>query len=183
MDEEEHTHNERLLHSYRSHLRVLEEQEAQFGLSTPPHIVTQIAEYRQRVAELEPRLRAPASARPAGPRHNLPPRDYEQFIGRQQELAEVRRLLSPRSRAFVITVDGIGGIGKSAWVLEWAYGLVDQYNVLPGGERFEGIVGVRATRTSPTASGIRERRQVFRTIEDVFAVIARVLDYPAITRA
>lgn len=41
----------------------------------------------------------------AAPCHNLPPRDYERFVGRLHELAELQRLLKPRSRAFVITLD------------------------------------------------------------------------------
>jgi len=112
MDEEERAHNESLLHIYTGHLRQLELMAAKYGdLAVPSHVTLEIAEYRQKIAELEARLRSPSSRSAEGPRHNLPSRDYEQFIGRQQELAEVRRLLGPRSRAFVITIDGIGGIG------------------------------------------------------------------------
>jgi tetratricopeptide (TPR) repeat protein len=184
MDEETRAHNESLLQIYTGHLRQLELMAAKYGdLAVPSHVTLEIAEYRRQIAELETQLRGPAGARPPGPRHNLPSRDYEQFIGRQHELAEIHRLLSPRSRAFVITIDGIGGIGKSALALESAYAFVEQYANLPEDERFAAIVWVSAKRTYLTASGIRERRQVFRTIEDVFAAIARVLDYPAITRA
>jgi LuxR family glucitol operon transcriptional activator len=104
-------------------------------------------------------------------------------VGRQKELAEVRRLLGPRSRAYVVTVDGIGGIGKSALALETAYAFVDQYAEMPEKERFEAIVWVSAKRSYLTATGILERRQAFRTLDDLFTAIARVLDYPAITRA
>ena len=184
MDAEERTHNESLLQIYTGYLRQLEIMAAKYGdLAVPSHATLEIAEYRQKIAELEVRLRPPTSRKAEGPRHNLLPRDYEQFIGRQQELAEVRRLLGSKSRAFVVTIDGIGGIGKSALVLESAYAFVEQYNNLPANERFEAIVWVSAKRTYLTASGIRERRQVFRTLSDVFAAIARVLDYPAITRA
>jgi tetratricopeptide (TPR) repeat protein len=181
LDAAEREHIESLLETHRAVLRVLEQQQATLGVLTPPHIVTQIAEYRQKIAELEARLRSPAVHRTTEPRHNLPQRDYELFVGRQKELAEVRRLLSPRSRAFVITIDGIGGIGKSALVLESAYTFIDQHATLPKDERFEAIIWVSAKRTYLNASGIHERRQVFRTLEDVFAAIARVLDYPAIT--
>lgn len=183
MDAAERAFIENLIHTHRSHLQVLEQQAATFGVMAPPYVVTQITEYRQKIAELEGRLRPTSSLSTEGPRHNLPPRDYEQFIGRQKELAEVRRLLGSKSRAFVVTVDGIGGIGKSTLVLEAAYAFVDQYNDLPATERFDAIVWVSAKRTYLTAGGIRERRQVFRTLSDVFAAIARVLDYPAITRA
>jgi hypothetical protein len=183
MDAAERAFIESLIQTHRSHLQVLEQQAATFGALAPPYVVTQIAEYRQKIAELEARLRPSSAHRATGPRHNLPPRDYEQFVGRQQELAEVRRLLGPKSRAFVVTVDGIGGIGKSALALESAYIFVDQYADLLEDDRFEVIIWVSAKRTYLTADGIRTRRQVFRTIEDVFAAIARVLDYPAITRA
>jgi tetratricopeptide (TPR) repeat protein len=183
MDAAERAFIESLLQTHRSHLQVLEQQAATFGVMAPPYVITQIAEYRQKIADLEDRLRPVTAQQKRAPHHNLPPRDYEQFVGRQQELDEIRRLLNPSNRAFVVTVDGIGGIGKSALVLESAYAFVDQYNDLPENERFEAIVWVSAKRTYLTASGIRERHQVFRTIEDVFAAIARVLDYPAITRA
>jgi len=183
MDAEERAYLESQLHTYRSHLHVLEQQEAKFGISTPPHIIIELADYRQKIGDLEARLRAPAAIRTTGPRHNLPRRDYDHFIGRQKELAELRRLLGPRNRAFVISIEGIGGIGKSALALECAYSLADQYSQLPEEERFDAIVWISAKRTYLTADGIRERRQVFRTLADVFTAIARVLDYPAITRA
>ncbi|CAG0984033.1 hypothetical protein ANRL4_02055 [Anaerolineae bacterium] len=52
--------------------------------------------------------------------HNLPQPDYGQFIGREQELTRVHELLLPTSRHFVVTIDGIGGIGKSALACQCA---------------------------------------------------------------
>jgi tetratricopeptide (TPR) repeat protein len=177
MDTEERTHIESLLQIHWAYLRDLELKAAKYGeLNVPTHITMQIGEYRQKIAELAGHLSKLL------PRHNLPPRDYEQFVGRQQELAEVRRLLSPRSRAVVVTVDGIGGIGKSALALESAYAFHDQYAQLPAIERFEAIVWISAKRSYLTAGGILERHQAFRTLDDLYAAIAQVLDYPAITR-
>jgi LuxR family glucitol operon transcriptional activator len=184
MDVEERAHNESLIQIYKSHLRQLELQAAKYGdLAVPTHISLEIGANRRKIAELEAQLHTSTATRPAGPRHNLPPRDYERFVGRQKELAELQRLLGPRSRAFVVTIDGLGGIGKSALALETTYSFVDQYAELQEAERFEAIVWVSAKRTYLTANGIRERRQVFRTLDDLYAAIARVLDYPAITRA
>ena len=52
--------------------------------------------------------------------HNLPQPDYGKFIGREQELAKVTRVLRPypHSQHSVVTIDGIGGIGKSALALK-----------------------------------------------------------------
>lgn len=183
MDATERAFIESLLQTHRSHLQALEQQAAAFGLLAPPYVVVQIDEYRRKIAELEARLRPPPARSATGPRHNLPRRDYERFIGRQTEQAELRRLLGPHNRAFVISIEGIGGIGKSSLALECAYAFVEQYDQIAEDERFDAIVWVSAKRTFLTAEGIRERQQVFRTLEDVFAAIARVLDYQAITRA
>jgi tetratricopeptide (TPR) repeat protein len=184
MDQAEREHNQSLLQIYTAHLRQLELMAAKYGgLAVPSHVTLEIEENCRKIAELEGRLRSPVSTHTAGPRHNLPSRDYEHYVGRQKELGEIYRLLGPRSRTVVVTIDGIGGIGKSALALETAYSFLERYADLLVDERFEAIVWISAKQSYLTANGIRERRQVFRTLEDVFAAIARVLDYPAITRA
>jgi len=126
----------------------------------------------------------PAPARPR-PWHNLPQRSYTRFVGRQAELEQLRRLLMPhpRSRHFVITLDGIGGVGKSALALELAYGYRDSYAGLPADERFEAIVWASAKRTLLTAGGIQQRQQTFNTLNDLYREIATVFDQLAILQA
>ena len=179
MNAEERGHVEQLLEIHRAHLRELETQQAKLGILAPSGIALQIAEHRHKIAELEEQLSK------ALPRHNLPPRDYERFVGRQKELADVRKLLLPypKSRYHLVTIDGIGGIGKSALALETAHAFRDQYAGLPEAERFEAIVWVSAKRSYLTADGIIERRQAFRTVNDLYSAMAQVMDYPAITRA
>jgi Mrp family chromosome partitioning ATPase len=65
----------------------------------------------------------------SGPWHNLPQRPYTHFIGREAELQKLTQLLLPypRSRHFLVTLDGIGGVGKSALALETAYRYRDNY--------------------------------------------------------
>ncbi len=89
----------------------------------------------------------------------------------------------PRSRHFVVTIDGIGGVGKSALALELAYGYREHYATLPVEERFEAIVWVSAKRTLLTASGIQQRRQGFKTLDDLFRELASVLEQPALLPA
>ncbi|GAB4198013.1 MAG: tetratricopeptide repeat protein [Roseiflexaceae bacterium] len=130
-------------------------------------------------------LPEPAQASPLRPRHNLPQRSYAQFIGRQSELRELHRLMlpHPRSRHFVVTLDGIGGVGKSALALELAHSYRERYAELPPAERFEAIVWVSAKRTLLTAGGIQQRRQTFSTLADLERTIGSVLEEPGIAGA
>jgi LuxR family glucitol operon transcriptional activator len=135
-----------------------------------------------------PGLTPPAALPPPArlrPWHNLPQRSYTRFVGRQAELEQLRRLLlpHPRSRHFVITLDGIGGVGKSALALELAYGYRDGYVDLPADERFEAIVWASAKRTLLTAGGIQQRQQTFNTLNDLYREIAMVFDQLAILQA
>jgi LuxR family glucitol operon transcriptional activator len=119
------------------------------------------------------------------PWHNLPQRSYTRFVGRQAELKRLTQLLlpHPRSRHFVVTLDGIGGVGKSALALELAYRYRDSYATLAADERFEAIVWVSAKRTLLTAGGIQQRAQSFNTLADLYREIATVLEQPAILQA
>ncbi|HEU5097886.1 MAG TPA: ATP-binding protein, partial [Roseiflexaceae bacterium] len=128
------------------------------------------------------RPRSPARQRPW---HNLPQRSYTRFVGRQAELEKLTQLLlpHPRSRHFIVTLDGIGGVGKSALALELAYRYRDGYAALPEPERFEAIVWVSAKRTLLTAGGIQQRQQTFNTLADLYREIATVLEQPAIPQA
>lgn len=134
-----------------------------------------------------PRLAAPRPAPPERrrPWHNLPQRTYAEFVGRQAELDQLSRLMLPHpgSRHFVVTVDGIGGVGKSALALELAHGYRERYGATPEEQRFEAIVWVSAKRTLLTASGIQQRRQSFNTLDDLFRELATVLEQPAILQA
>ncbi len=53
--------------------------------------------------------------------HNMPAPGYTRFIGRADELAHLLAYLSPERGAHLISVDGIGGVGKTALTLEAAY--------------------------------------------------------------
>jgi tetratricopeptide (TPR) repeat protein len=115
--------------------------------------------------------------------HNLPQPDYGQFIGREQELRRVHELLSPASRHFVVTVDGIGGIGKSALALEVASHYLRDFDHIPSEERFEAIIWTSAKQNLLTVDGIVQRRQALRTLDDIYTAIAVTLQREDITRA
>lgn len=49
---------------------------------------------------------------------NIPQRDYAEFIGREKEMSELLNLLSHDARQYVVTIDGIGGLGKTTLAKE-----------------------------------------------------------------
>lgn len=107
--------------------------------------------------------------------HNLPQPDYINFVGRKEELEQIRKLLHPQDRIWTIVIDGIGGIGKSALALEIAHRYNSEYEFLPEEERFDAIIWVSAKTTSLTAEGIKTRYQVTNTISDIYKEIYVVL--------
>lgn len=128
-----------------------------------------------------------ASALPSTPKvfHNLPQPDFDQFIGREAEQSQIHNLLRPypNSRHFLIVIDGIGGIGKSALALEIAHHYLRNYEMLPSQERFEAIIWTSAKSNVLTAEGIAPRRQIMRTLDDIYTAIAVALQREDITRA
>lgn len=124
---------------------------------------------------------------PAPPKvyHNLPQPDYGEFVGREAELAQIHSLLRPHpySRHYLIVIDGIGGIGKSALALEVSHHYLRSYDTLPIEERFEAIIWTSAKSSVLTAEGIKPRRQAMRTLDDIYTAIAVALQREDITRA
>jgi tetratricopeptide (TPR) repeat protein len=128
-----------------------------------------------------------SSSAPAMPRvlHNLPQPDYGQFVGREEELQKIHQILKPypASQFPVVSIDGIGGIGKSTIALEVAHHYLRNYEQLPIQERFDAIIWISAKQTLLTAQGIQKRPQVFRSLEHIYSAIAITLENSEITKA
>lgn len=107
--------------------------------------------------------------------HNLPQPDYERFVGRKEEIKQIQRLLSFSSRHFVITIDGVGGIGKTALALEVAYTYLRQHKGLGKKERFQAVIWTTAKKTVLTGEGIITYHQSLHTLEDIYSPIATLL--------
>lgn len=115
--------------------------------------------------------------------HNLPQPDYVRFVGRETELVQLHALLSPDERAWVIVIDGIGGIGKSSLALEVAHDYLNRFNELPERQRFKAIIWTSAKTLTLTADGPTPRQQITRTLSDIYTAIAVALEREDITRA
>ena len=117
--------------------------------------------------------------------HNLPQPDYGQFIGRDNELAQVIRQLRPypHSQHSIVTIDGVGGVGKSALALEVAHRYLRQSDDISPAEKFDAIIWTSAKQNVLTAEGIVPRKQVLRTIDDIYTTIAVTLEREDIIKA
>ena len=104
---------------------------------------------------VHPQLRQefPALRSLASTPHNLP-QPLTSFIGREHELAETRRQLS---QTRLLTLVGIGGLGKSRLSLETAASVLDEY---PDGVWFVELAPVTDPRLVPqvvaSALGVKE---------------------------
>jgi len=108
-----------------------------------------------------------------------------EFIGRQTELKDLLKLISLNYRAPIITVDGIGGVGKTALVLEAAYRCWEAKHGSPIDTPiiFDAIIFTSAKADYLFSTGIVSRLQRQSNLQDIFREIASTLDDPSITQA
>lgn len=116
--------------------------------------------------------------------HNLPQRNYGRFVGREAELDMVRKLLRPypHSQHSLISIDGIGGIGKSTLALEVAHRYLNDFELLPPEERFDTIIWTSAKDSVLTADGIQRRHQTHKALDDIYNAIAITIQREDISR-
>jgi LuxR family glucitol operon transcriptional activator len=138
-------------------------------------------------AFLAPPLSPPPSPQPSKRvLHNLPAPSCTTFIGRKEEVARLMELLSPNHAAHLISIDGIGGVGKTTLVVEAAYRcLRASYGdgAFLGVPTFEAIIFTSAKESYLTPFGVLKSLAPRRTLNDIFRQIARTLDDLDITGA
>lgn len=156
----------------RQALAILESQAAGYTtLTIPPHLVIELDEKRKEVSRLEARRAQLETGAPATKLHfphNLPRRG--EFVGREAYKAQVHTAL--RSRAYLISIEGIGGVGKTSLALEVAYECLHTSTgelLRDDVATFEGFIWV-------TAQG----RDL--TLNELLDAVARTLDYPGIAQ-
>jgi len=116
---------------------------------------------------------------------NLPRKTYPELIGRETELNQLLKYISLNYRAPIITVDGIGGVGKTALVLEAAYQSWEaKHSESPKDiPIFDAIIFNSAKESYLLPDGLVSRLPKQNTLRDIFEAIALTLDDPKITQA
>jgi hypothetical protein len=110
---------------------------------------------------------APPSVSKEDPINNLPA--CKDFVGRQAEKAQIHKALRPRSRPRLVSITGIGGIGKTALALEVANECLQASRSRRRAKvaTFDGYIWTSAKDRDRTLNGILD-------------TIARTLEHPGI---
>ncbi|MBW4665963.1 MAG: AAA family ATPase [Cyanomargarita calcarea GSE-NOS-MK-12-04C] len=116
---------------------------------------------------------------------NLPTREYTAFVGRNQEIARLMELIDFQHSAHLISVDGIGGVGKTTLVVEVAYRCLEaskhDFQLSLSIPTFEAIIFTSAKQNHLTAIGLLARLTFQRTLRDICREIVYTLDLSEIT--
>lgn len=109
-------------------------------------------------------------------RANLPEPEYDEFIGREEDIALLRQLLSRRERLYLVSVQGMGGIGKTALAIAVCYQLQYAVGLMPEDE-YDYIVWTSAKPEDMTPSGPIRRPQsrIQNTFQSILTTIADVM--------
>lgn len=109
--------------------------------------------------------------------HNLPSPTYTEFIGREVDMKKLLERLSPEHGAHMITVHGIGGVGKTALVLAAAYLCLEASNENnSNAPKFDAIIFTSAKQQELIPDMILQRQQGQRNLREIFRVIANALN-------
>ncbi len=116
---------------------------------------------------------------------NLPHKTYTNFIGREEEIAELLTRISPEYRQHISVVRGIGGVGKTALVMEVAHKC---WSAKKNGNNdsnipiFDAIIFTSSKATDLVNTQIVNRPEKEALLTDIFRVISDVLNEPTITQ-
>ncbi len=93
-----------------------------------------------------------------GQLNNLQRPDYQEFIGRESYIADILTKLG--QRFFVVSIDGIGGVGKTALAQEIAFRCLQQ-------KAFDAIIWISAKHRALQLTGIKDIVPALTNYEDL----------------
>lgn len=101
--------------------------------------------------------------------NNLPPMDYEfdgGFVGRRDELKELKRRLLDKRIHPIITVSGAGGVGKTALAHRVCEDILINHS-----QDFSGVIWISAKKDRLTLTGIEEIEPTAQSFEEVLDAV------------
>ncbi len=120
------------------------------------------------------------------PYHNLPVRYHTALIGRDTEMTRLLELLSRDRPTSHISIEGIGGAGKTSLILEAAYRCLQAScgaATSPNDPTFDAIIFTSAKQQHLIGNQILQRHRRERTLHDIFRALFRTLEYPGVIPA
>jgi hypothetical protein len=143
----------------------LKERKAKYGIDPPLSLLNEIDHEEECIAKLDQEIRE--DLRLLSP---LPPQRYGRFIGRKGSLDKVFAALEDPEAHWIIAIDGIGGVGKTALARE----VVNRS--LEAGD-FYAVVWESAKPEEFTGGGTQEQFTADIDFDNLLDLIGRKLGY------
>jgi tetratricopeptide (TPR) repeat protein len=175
MEKEEISHLETMISLHKQNLYTIEEMMARYGADPPLHLINSATMEREAIVRYSKQIeRLTASGREIEKSNtlaSLPRRPY--FVGREEELKTILQSLQPNSRTFIVGIEAIGGMGKSALAIEISYRCIES-------DIFESVIWISAKETTLTLHGIEPIIPEAKTLSDILITIGTNLGNPTI---
>ncbi|HLF75546.1 MAG TPA: tetratricopeptide repeat protein [Anaerolineales bacterium] len=175
MEKAEITHLERMISLHKKNLYILEEMLAKYGADQPLHLINSVTMEKEAIARYSKQIDSLTSSgrelEKSTALASLPRRPY--FVGRGEEIKTILQSLQPNSRTFIIGVEGIGGVGKTALAIEVSHHCIEN-------ELFEAVIWISAKESILTLHGIEPVIPEAKTLSDILITIGANLGNPTI---
>jgi len=174
-NKEEITHLETMISLHKKNLYTLEEMLARYGSDQPLLLINSVTMEKEAIQRYTKKIESLTSSGRETQKMTtlakLPRRPY--FVGRERELKVILQSLQPTSRTFIIGIEGIGGVGKSALAIEVSYRCIEN-------DLFESVIWISAKEAVLTLHGIEPIIPEAKTLSDILITIGTNLGNPTI---
>ena len=106
--------------------------------------------------------------------NNLMRPDYDFFIGRKEYVERIKSLFGDE-RCYIVSIDGIGGVGKSSLTIEYARQAWSE-------KKYEAIVWVSAKVTRLKITGIEDIAPTLNNLDELLNVILSTFGFPELKK-
>jgi tetratricopeptide (TPR) repeat protein len=175
MNKEEIHHLETMISLHKKNLYTLEEMLARYGVDQPLHLINSATMEREAIdrysKQIESLTATEKEIEKSSALSSLPRRPY--FVGREDELKAILLSLQTNSRTYIIGIEGIGGVGKSALAIELGYRCVEN-------NLFANVIWISAKESVLTLHGIEPILAEAKTLSDILITIGTSLGNPTI---